>query len=90
MSQELQIQATIIDIEPKTNKNNNPYYRLALQGWPARYFYAFSFRLPPQTWQTLLDAPHNLINRQVLITYQELPNKDNSGTFFKVQALELT
>jgi len=32
MSQELQIQATIIDIEPKTNKNNNPYYRLALQG----------------------------------------------------------
>jgi hypothetical protein len=32
MSQELQIKATIIDIEPKTDKNNNPYYRLALQG----------------------------------------------------------
>jgi len=90
MSQALQIKATIIDIESKTDKNNNPYFRLSLQGMPGRYFYAFSFSLPPDTWQTLLDAPHNLINRQVLITYQELPNKDNSGTFFKVQALELT
>jgi len=86
---QLQIKATIIDIENKTDKNGNPYYRLALQGFPARYFYAFSFSLPSPTWQTLTEFPHRLVNQQVLITYQELPNKDNSGTFFKVQQIEL-
>jgi hypothetical protein len=49
MSQALQIKATIIDIENKTDKNSNPYYRLSLQGMPGRYFYAFSFSLPPDT-----------------------------------------
>jgi len=49
MSQTLQIQALLLDIESKTDKNHNPYYRLSLQGMPARYFYAFSFSLPPQT-----------------------------------------
>jgi hypothetical protein len=49
MSQTLQIKALIIDIESKTDKNGNPYYRLSLQGMPARYFYAFSFSLPSQT-----------------------------------------
>ena len=87
---QLQIKALIIDIENKTDKNGHSYYRLSLQGFPARYFYAFSFSLPSPTWQTLVDFPHRLVNQQVLITYQELPNKDNSGTFFKVQALELT
>jgi len=46
---QLQIQATIIDIENKTDKNSNPYYRLSLQGMPGRYFYAFSFSLPSET-----------------------------------------
>lgn len=86
---QLQIKALIIDIENKTDKNNHPYYRLSLQGLPARYFYAFSFSLPATTWQTLVDFPHRLVNQQVLITYQELPNKEQNVTFFKVQALEL-
>ncbi|CAJ0761251.1 13160_t:CDS:2 [Entrophospora sp. SA101] len=43
MPQELQIKATILDIEPKFDKNNNPYFRLSLAGMPTRYFYAFSF-----------------------------------------------
>jgi hypothetical protein len=47
MPQELQIKALLIDIESKTDKNGNPYYRLSLQGLPARYFYAFSFSLSP-------------------------------------------
>jgi len=89
MPQELQIKATIIDIENKTDKNGHSYYRLALQGFPARYFYVFSFSLPKTTWQTLVDFPHRLVNQQVLITYQELLNKEQKGTFFKVQALEL-
>ena len=88
MSQ-LQIKATIIDIESKTDKNNNPYYRISLQGIPARYFYAFSFSLPEETWKTL-NTPLNFINRQVLITYQELPNQDQKGTFFKVKEIALT
>ena len=86
---QLQIKALIIDIENKTDKNGHPYYRLSLQGFPARYFYVFSFSLPFQTWQTLVDFPHRLVNQQVLITYQELPNQDQQGTFFKVQQIEL-
>ena len=89
MPQTLQIKALLLDIESKTDKNHNPYYRLSLQGLPARYFYAFSFSLPEETWKTL-NTPLNLINRQVLITYQELPNQDQKGTFFKVKSLELT
>ena len=88
MSQ-LQIKATLLDIESKTDKNQNPYFRLSLQGLPARYFYAFSFSLPATTWQTLTQSPHNLINRQVLITYQELPNQVNQGSFFKVQQIQI-
>jgi hypothetical protein len=88
MTKELQIKTTILDIEPKLDKNANPYFRLSLTGLPNRYFYAFSFNLKESTFQTL-SSPLNLINRQVLITYQELPNKDNQGTFFKVQQIEM-
>ena len=42
MNQELQIKAIISDIETKTDKNNQPYYRISCQGLPARYFYVFS------------------------------------------------
>ena len=90
MPQELQLKALLIDIENKTDKNGNPYYRLSLQGMPARYFYAFSFSLSPTIWQTLTDFPHRLVNQQVLITYQELPNQDYNGTFFKVKSIEIT
>jgi hypothetical protein len=86
---QLQIKATILDIESKVDKNANPYFRLSLVGMPARYFYAFSFSLPTATFQTLTNSPHNFINRQVLITYQELPNQDQNGTFFKVKELEI-
>ena len=89
MPQELQIKATITDSEAKFDKNNNPYFRLSLSGLPQRYFYAFSFSLNEETLTTLTNAPHNFINRQVLITYQELPNQNNQGTFCKVQAIEI-
>jgi hypothetical protein len=49
MSQELQLKATLLDLENKVDKNGNPYYRISLQGLPARYFYAFSFSLPEET-----------------------------------------
>ena len=89
MPQELQIKTTIIDSEAKFDKNSNPYFRLSLANLPQRYFYAFSFSLNEETLATLTNVPHNFINRQVLITYQELPNKDNQGTFCKVQAIEI-
>jgi hypothetical protein len=98
---QLQIKATLLDIENRTDKNSNPYFRLSLVGMPARYFYAFSNNLSESTLQ-LLKSPHNLINRQVLITYEEtrsskrtsvvgdqIPNKDQNGTFFKVQQIEI-
>jgi hypothetical protein len=86
---QLQIKATLLDIEAKVDKNANPYFRLSLVGMPARYFYAFSFSLPPATFQTLTQVPHHFINRQVLITYQELPNQAHQGTFFKVKELQI-
>lgn len=89
MSQELQIKATILDIENKIDKNSNPFFKISLANLPARYFYAFSFSLPAETLATLTNAPLNFINRQVLITYQELPNQNNQGTFFKVKEIEL-
>ena len=85
----LQIKAILLDIESKLDKNNHPYFRLSLQGMPARYFYAFSFNLPAITFKTLTQSPHNFINRQVLITYQELPNQTNQGSFFKVQQIQI-
>lgn len=88
MTQELQIKATILDLESKVDKNNNPYWRLSLVGLPACYYYAFSYNLSEKTLQ-LLKVPHNLVNRQVLITYQELPNKDYQGTFCKVKEIQI-
>jgi hypothetical protein len=90
MIKELQIKTRILDIETKSDKNNNPYFRLSLQGLPGRYFYAFNFNLPQETRQILTNAPYNFINRSVLITYEELPNKNNQGTFFSVKDIELT
>jgi hypothetical protein len=86
---QLQIKATVLDIESKVDKNANPYFRLSLVGMPARYFYAFSFSLPTATFQALAQTPHNFINRQVLITYQELPHQDHHGTFFKVKEIQV-
>ena len=88
MPQELQIKTTIIDSEAKFDKNSNPYFRLSLANLPQRYFYAFSYNLPETTLQ-LLKTPSNSVNRLVLITYQELPNQNNQGTFCKVQQIEI-
>ena len=88
MTQELQIKAHLLDIESKLDKNSHLYYRLSLAGIPGRYFYAFNYNLPESTWQALT-TPHNWINRQVLITYQELPNKDGNGTFGKVKEIQI-
>lgn len=89
MTPELQIKATLLDLENRTDKNNNPYFRLTLQGLTNRYFYAFNNSLPETTFASLTNSPHNFINRQVLITYQELPNKDNQGTFFRVKEIQV-
>lgn len=77
---QLQIKTTILDIETKQDKNNNPYFRLSLQGLPGRYFYAFSqdYNLKnTTTLRTLTDAPYNFINRPVLITYEEIKGRDD-------------
>ncbi|CAI2200545.1 8958_t:CDS:2, partial [Funneliformis geosporum] len=77
----LQIKARITEIESKTDKNGNPYVRLTLHGLTNRYFYAFSNSLKQEIFTSLTNTPQNFINRQVLITYQELPNQDQQGTF---------
>ncbi|CAG8823802.1 11073_t:CDS:2 [Racocetra persica] len=68
------------NIETKSDKNNNPYFRLSLQGLPGHYFYAFSqdYNLKNTTTLcTLTEAPLNFINRPVLITYEEIKGRDN-------------
>ncbi|CAG8447720.1 11328_t:CDS:2 [Racocetra fulgida] len=89
MNKELQIKTTITDIETKSDKNFNPYFRLSLSGLSGRYFYAFSFNLSDSTISTLTNAPYNFINRSVLITYEELPNKNSQGTFSSVKDIQL-
>ena len=84
----LQIKAILLDLESKLDKNANPYFRISLQGLTNRYFYAFSHSLKAETLATL-NTPINLINRQVLITYQALPNQDKQGTFCKVKEIKL-
>lgn len=90
MTQTLQIKAILLDLESKLDKNSNPYFRLSLTGRPGIYFYAFSFSLSEETFAALINTPHNLVNRQVLITYQELPNQNNNGTFCQVKAIKIT
>ena len=88
MPQELQIKATIIDIESKRDKNYNLFYKIALHGLP-NYFYAFSNGIPKPTLTALEESPHKLVNQLALISYEELANKNNSGTFYKDRQIEL-
>jgi hypothetical protein len=89
MHQQHQIKGTLLDIENKVDKNQNPYFRLSLFKVPARYFYAFKNNLSSQIWQDLLEKPHNLVNQLVLITYEELANPGYAGALYKITALEL-
>jgi hypothetical protein len=88
MNPELKIKTFITDIESKLDKNSNPFFKLTLQGTPD-YFYAFNNNLPPDTLTTLKETPFNFINRQVLISYEEIPNRDSGGVFRKVKAIEV-
>jgi hypothetical protein len=81
-----QIKSILTDIEPKKDKNLNHFYKLSLQGLTS-YFYAFN-NLPAETLNLLKDTPHQLVHQPVLITYEELPNKNNQGTFYRVKAIE--
>ena len=88
--QEYSVKTTIQDIEVKQDKNQNLYFKLLVK-WTneVKFFYAFSYNLPAKTLQMLKENPEKLINQLVLITYQELVNQDNQGTFFKVKEIEI-
>jgi hypothetical protein len=76
----------LLDIEPKLDQNNHPYYKLSLTNFPTHYFYAFS-DLPEETLTPLKEIPHKLVGKPVLITYEELPK---SGLFqkYKIKSLQ--
>jgi len=82
----LTIQTTISDIEEKRDKNLNPYFKITAN---YQIFYAFSYNLSDTTFKICAESPHKLVNQSALITYEELPNKDNQGTFFRVKDIEL-
>ena len=85
-----QIKTRLIDIEPKQDKNRNSFYKLTLSnlGEP---FYAFAtdYNLKEATLRLLKESPEKLVNQLVLITYEEVPNKEREGTFKKVREIEL-
>jgi hypothetical protein len=87
---ELSVKTSINDIETKQDKNFNLYFKLAVK-WndKTQVFYAFSHNLPEKSLTTLKEKPEQFINQLVLITYQELPNQDGNGTFYKVKGLEV-
>ena len=84
----MQIKTTINDIEPRIDKNNNPYYKLTLTGY-SNCFYAFSYELKTETLSTLKATPYQLVNQLALISYEEKANKNNSGTFLIVKGIQL-
>jgi hypothetical protein len=84
-----QIKGLLLDLETKYDKNHNLYYRLSLFGIPATYFYVFANNSLPADILLRLKSPHNLVNRLVVITYQEFPNRDNPGVFNKVKNLQI-
>lgn len=90
MNSELTVQTTITEIVPRVDKNTNRYYQLTVTNSP-QPFYAFSvdWKLTTDTLSTLTDAPQNLLNRLVLVTYYEQANRDRAGTFFRVKQIEL-
>jgi hypothetical protein len=45
--------------------------------------------LPKETLSALQENPEQFINQLALITYQELPNQDGQGTFYKVREIKL-
>ena len=71
-------------------ENQNLYFKLLVK-WNenTQTFYAFSHNLSAETLQTLKETPEQFINQLVLITYQELPNQDQQGTFYKVKQIEI-
>ena len=85
---ELTAKTTIQDIEVKQDKNQNLYFKLSLRGFP-NCFYAFSNQLNKETLQMLKETPEQFINQLAPIAYQELENKDQQGTFYKVKALKI-
>ena len=82
----LTVKTTITDIEPKSDKNLNPYFKITAN---CQIFYAFSYNLSDTTFKTCAESPHKLVNQSVVITYEELANKDNQGTFYRVKDIEL-
>jgi hypothetical protein len=86
----LQTKALLLEITPKLDKNSNSFYRLKLAGSPD-YFYAFAtdYNLKETTLKKLQENSQKLLNQLTLITYEELPNKDNPGNFKKVKEIQL-
>ena len=84
------IKALLTEITPKLDRNGNSFYRLKLAGFPD-YFYAFTtdYSIKASTVKVLSENSEKLLHQLVLITYEEIANKDNPGTFKKVKEIEI-
>ena len=88
----LTAKTTITNIDPQIDKNSNRYFRVSVR-WDTndRLFYAFGtdYSLKNETLADLTNAPENLINRLVLITYEEVENKQFNNTFVRIKQIEV-
>lgn len=88
----LTTKTTITNIDPQIDKNNNRYFRLNVRlNDNDRLFYAFStdYGLKNETLADLTNTPENLLNRLVLITYEELVNKQFNNTFVRIKEIQI-
>lgn len=88
----LTAKSTITNIEAKIDKNSHRYFRVNVR-WNDndRVFHAFStdYNLKNETLAELTNTPENLLNRLVLITYEELENKQFNNTFYRIKEIQL-
>jgi hypothetical protein len=82
--------ALLIELESKLDKNNSPFWKLKLAGF-SDYFYAFAndYTLKESTLKVLKESPDKLLNQLVLVTYEELPHQNSSGTFKRVKEIQI-
>ncbi|WNE40765.1 MAG: hypothetical protein mread185_000222 [Mycoplasmataceae bacterium] len=80
-NQEYSAKFTIKDIEPKQDRNFNPYYLLYFENNNYKFGYAFKSIVNSENWTTLINTPEQLVNRLVKIVYQL--NQTLTSTYFQ-------
>ncbi|MDR1670791.1 MAG: hypothetical protein LBR43_03675 [Spiroplasmataceae bacterium] len=69
LNQEYTAKFTIKDIEPKQDKNFNPYFLVHFENSNHKLGYTFQSKMDKTSWDILKNTPYKLVNQRVNITY---------------------